>query len=112
MARPFQPLPTVPNVTSTRKAAPTRRAPPYPDWIADAVASLPPIARIEEVAAVIRMSRHTILRLIARGQLRAVKGASASGPARVLIPRAEVARYLQSLEDGTSWRRDASRVAP
>jgi excisionase family DNA binding protein len=72
-----------------------------PAWVTEAVAELPAIARIEEVAGVIRMCPRTIRRLIASGQLTAIRGRE-SGAARVLIPRAEVARYLASLDGGAS----------
>jgi hypothetical protein len=74
---------------------------PAPAWVTDAIAGLPPIARIEEVAGLIRMCPRQIRRLIKSGQLRAVRGRE-TGPARLLIPRVEVGRYLQSLEAGRS----------
>lgn len=74
---------------------------PSPAWVSEVTACLPPLARLNEVASAIRMCPRTIRRLIACGRLVAIRDGD-SGPARVLIPRAEVARYLTSLGGGAA----------
>jgi len=66
-----------------------------PDWIDEAVASVPELARIDEVARVLRASRRTITRKIASGEIGAVGGGG--GSAAVLIPRDSVRAYLATL---------------
>jgi excisionase family DNA binding protein len=74
---------------------------PQPAWVTDVVASLPPLARLKQVAAAMGVCPRTISRLIARGRIAALR-VGKRDPARVFIPRAEVARYLQSLESGAA----------
>jgi excisionase family DNA binding protein len=66
------------------------------DWISDVTQGLPGLLLISEAAAALRMSPRSIRRMIRAGSLRAVR-ATESGSARVLIPRAEISRYLSSL---------------
>lgn len=66
------------------------------DWIDETVSALPPLARIGEVCELLRIDERTARRLVASGTLRAVK-ARETGSARLLFPRAEVARYLSAL---------------
>jgi excisionase family DNA binding protein len=70
-----------------------------PAWVTDATAHLPPLLRINEVGAALRTHVRTVRRLIAAGRIRALRSREA-GSSRVLVPRAEVARYLQSLAGG------------
>lgn len=72
-----------------------------PEWIAEAIAPLPPIATAAEVCAVLRVSRAKVSRLVTTGELRAVRTRE-SGSARVLIPREAVAAYLATLESGAT----------
>lgn len=71
-------------------------APTSTDWVEDAVASLPPLAKVPEVIAVLRISNRTLRRLVAAGKIRGVKIGAGSGSDAVLIPRVELARYLRS----------------
>jgi excisionase family DNA binding protein len=66
------------------------------DWISDTVASLKPLTTADEAANALRTSPRTIKRMIADGRLTAVR-ARESGSSRVLIPRAEISRYLLGL---------------
>ena len=66
------------------------------DWVTETVAALPPLATVQEVCAVLRTSRRNLYRLLSSGKLNAVRPSEA-GSSPHLIPRAEVARYLQSL---------------
>jgi len=67
------------------------------DWIADAVAGLPPLSTARETAAVLRTSLRNLRRMIVDGRLHAVR-ARETGSSRVLIPRAAIERYLRDLE--------------
>jgi excisionase family DNA binding protein len=67
-----------------------------PDWVLDCTSDLPGLLLIPEAANALRMHPRTIRRMIRAGVLRAVR-ATESGSARVLIPRAEIQRYLASL---------------
>lgn len=67
------------------------------DWIADAVASLHPLATLFEAAATLRMCTRSVRRMVATGRLKAIRSRE-SGSSRVLIPRVEIERYLRSLE--------------
>lgn len=72
--------------------------PQTPNWIVDALAAAPPILTIKEAAALTRISDRQLRRLVATGQLAALK-TSATGPGRVLFARAEIGRFLQSMAD-------------
>ena len=67
------------------------------DWVAEAVAELPPMCRIAEVSGVVRLGPRQIKRLIAVGRIHAVRNVE-SGSSPLLVPRSEVERYLRSLE--------------
>jgi excisionase family DNA binding protein len=64
--------------------------------IQDAMQGLPPILRLAEVAALTRTSVRTLQRHIASGRLRTLKAVE-EGPSRVLVARAEVGRFLESM---------------
>jgi len=68
-----------------------------PDWAAKLVASLPPLATVAEVTAVLRCSRRTVHRLAAAGRLRNLRH-NGTGSSRLLFPRDDVADYLRSLD--------------
>jgi excisionase family DNA binding protein len=68
-----------------------------PQWIADAIRELPPLCTAKEAAEFLRVSERTLARYMASGLLKSVQRA-AEGSARVLIPRAEIARYLSRLQ--------------
>jgi excisionase family DNA binding protein len=72
------------------------RADPLPEWVADACRDLPPLMKLEEVSITLRAHARTVRRLIAAGRLKAIRSRVA-GSSRVLVARAEVARYLESL---------------
>lgn len=65
------------------------------DWVRDVIANLPPLATISETAEALRMSRRNVSRLLARGRLDAVRTGVGGGSSRVLIARAEIARFLR-----------------
>lgn len=67
------------------------------DWVRDVVAKLPPLATISETAKTLRMSARTVSRLLAQGRLNAVRTGVGGGSSRVLIARAEIARFLRLL---------------
>jgi excisionase family DNA binding protein len=60
----------------------------------------PTLGTLEEACAVLRCSRQTGLRIIARGALRATKHAE-GGSSRLLISKRELERYVRELEGGT-----------
>lgn len=66
------------------------------DSINEIEASLPALATANEAARALRMSGRNLRRLIVAGRITALR-AQESGSSRVLIPRAEVGRYLRSL---------------
>jgi excisionase family DNA binding protein len=66
------------------------------DWISDVVRDLKPIATIEESAAALRRSTRSVRRLVASGQLDAVRTAEA-GSSRVLIPRRAIEKFLRGV---------------
>ncbi len=66
------------------------------DWVAEAVAPLPPIATVQEVCGVLRVTRRHLYTLIETGRLTAVKRPLKG--ARLKIPRGAVVAYLRSLE--------------
>ena len=67
------------------------------DWVRDVVVKLPPLVTISETAEALRMSRRHVSRLLARGRLDAVRTGVGGGSSRVLIARAEIARFLRRL---------------
>lgn len=77
----------------------TRSSPLHSDWIQDTVGQLPTLATLAETAEVLRMSVRNIHRLVANSRIIAVR-AGAGGSSRVLVPRAQIARFLSSLEAG------------
>lgn len=68
------------------------------NWIDDVVTGLPTLVSISESAKALRMSARNVSRLLARGHLRAVRTGIGGGSSRVLIARAEIARFLRGLE--------------
>lgn len=67
-----------------------------PDWVADAVATLPALVTTEEAAGTLRISRRTLARYQASGRLRGVR-TDECGSGKVLFPRREIERFLCSL---------------
>lgn len=67
-----------------------------PAWVVDATRDLPPLLRLKEVCAALRVHDRTVRRLIKSGRLHALKYGEA-GSSRIIVPRAEIARYLLSL---------------
>jgi excisionase family DNA binding protein len=65
------------------------------DWIQDAIENLPASMTVDEARAALRMSRRNFYRLTATGRIRA-RRAVERGSSRLLIPRAELVRYLKS----------------
>jgi hypothetical protein len=59
-------------------------------------ASLPALATAGEAAHALRMSPRNLRRLIVAGRIGAMRERE-SGSSRVLVPRAEIGRYLRSL---------------
>jgi excisionase family DNA binding protein len=55
---------------------------------------LPPLATVDEVAGVLRVSTRQIKRWIATGRLRAARVVPGPGTSRVLIPRAQIERLI------------------
>ena len=66
-------------------------------WVDDVVAELPSLVPADEAMRVLHVSRRTLGRLLATGRLRGHRPCE-SGSSRVLIPRAELKRYLQSMQ--------------
>ena len=77
--------------------SPATAKPSTPTWIDEAVAGLPALCTIAETATLLRVSTRTVARYLAARELVCVQRADRS--ARVLIPRAEIARYLARLVD-------------
>lgn len=65
------------------------------DWIQETVAHLPPLATASEAAEALRTSPRNLRRHIAAGRLAAIR-AEETGSSRVLIPRAEIERFLRA----------------
>jgi excisionase family DNA binding protein len=61
------------------------------------VAELGSLATASEACTVLRCSRRTLARLVATGRLRAAKRAE-RGSSPLLVPRAELQRYLAGLQ--------------
>lgn len=66
------------------------------DCITEIENSLPALATADEAAKALRMSGRNLRRLVVAGRITALR-AKESSTSRVLIPRAEVGRYLRSL---------------
>lgn len=66
------------------------------DSISEIENSLPALATANEAAKVLRMSGRNLRRMIVAGRISALR-ARESGSSRVLVPRAEIGRYLRSL---------------
>lgn len=66
-----------------------------PEHLVDVAKALPPLATIPEACAALRMGATTVRGLVRAGQLRAIRS-SPTGSARLLIPRSEILRYLES----------------
>ena len=64
--------------------------------IAEIEASLPALATASEAANALRCSPRHLRRLIVAGRIGAMRERE-SGSSRVIIPRAEIGRYLRSL---------------
>jgi len=75
----------------------TQKADPERDWADQLVADLPTLATATEAVEVLRCSKRTLYRLVSAGHMHAIRHAT-GGSARLLIPRAELARYLRSLD--------------
>jgi excisionase family DNA binding protein len=73
-----------------------KRSTSEPSAVADACSGLPPLMLLREVTAFLRIHERTARRLIAQGRIKALRSREA-GSSRVLVARAEVARYLESL---------------
>jgi excisionase family DNA binding protein len=69
------------------------------DWVADIVEGLPALLNVKEAAAILRNTPRSVHRMIASAKLHGVKYAE-GGSSRTLIPRAELERYLRSLDVG------------
>lgn len=67
-----------------------------PDWLEDALGGLPPMLTVDEAMAVLRCSRRQVYRLTSTGRVPALR-ARATGPSRLLIPRAGLRDYLAGL---------------
>jgi excisionase family DNA binding protein len=61
------------------------------DWIGDTLAGRPALLNLKETAGILRVSRRTVARWIAAGDLRAVKTGVC-----VRIPRRALAEFLAS----------------
>jgi hypothetical protein len=83
--------------TSTHARHVAESEPFEADWVRDVVAKLPPLVTISETAEAPRMSRRNVARLLARGRLDAVRTGVGGGSSRVLVARAEIARFLRRL---------------
>jgi len=68
---------------------------PHTDWISDVVADLPALATAAETSKALRTSPRNLRRHIAAGRLVAIR-AEESGSSRVLVPRAEIERFLRA----------------
>ncbi len=66
------------------------------DTIAEIEASLPLLATADEAAKVLRTSGRNLRRMIVAGRITALR-ACEGGSSRVLIPRAEIGRYMRSM---------------
>jgi excisionase family DNA binding protein len=66
------------------------------DWADAAVRDLPGLLGADEACKALRIARRKLNTLVADRRLRSVKH-SEGGSARLLIPRAEIARYLRSM---------------
>jgi len=64
------------------------------DMIEDVLSGLPKLCTIDECADLLRCSKRTITRMIARGELNA--STSRSGSERVLVPRLALRAYLET----------------
>ena len=68
-----------------------------PSFLDGAAENLPPIARIGEVAAFLRVDERTVRRLCDSGRLGALQSAPGRGSSRILIPRRAVEAYLAAI---------------
>lgn len=64
-----------------------------PDHLRELAAELPLTMTIRDAAKVLCMHSRSVQRMVAAGELRAMKTAAA-GSARVIIPRSELMRWL------------------
>lgn len=69
---------------------------PSASWIDEAIRDLPPILTLAETAKALRMSVRHLRRVVDSGRLRTLRATEAT-TARVLVPRAEVGRYLADM---------------
>jgi hypothetical protein len=67
------------------------------DWIDEAVGGLPPLVTTEETLKLLRICRRTFYKLVSLGKIKTLKQSTAHS-AKHMVPRAEIARYLRSLE--------------
>lgn len=71
-----------------------------PDWIAEVVRELPPLATANEAARALRTTPRNLRRMIAAGRITAVRSRE-SGSSRVLVPRTSIASYLATCASGS-----------
>ena len=83
---------------SATSRKPAESPPVATDWVEDVVTDLPTLVTISEAAEALRMSGRNVSRLLARGHLHAVRMGAGGGSSRVLIARAEIARFLHRLK--------------
>lgn len=67
------------------------------DWVDDALEGVPALVTTKEAMAVLRVSRRTFYRLVARGHINTVKQ-NEEHSGKHMVPRGELARYLRSLK--------------
>lgn len=71
------------------------------DWVEATLEGLPPLVKAKEAAVVLRTTPRTLYRWIALGRILTVKRPGGDASA-VLIPKASLAKYLRSLEQGAA----------
>jgi len=71
--------------------------PPAPEWLVDVLRDVRPLATVEEAAALLRLSTRAVRRLAHSGRLISARDGGGRSPARLLFPRAELGRYIESI---------------
>lgn len=71
------------------------------DWVEAALEGLPPLVKTKEAAKALRTTPRTLYRWIALGRIATVKRPGGDASA-LLIPKAALATYLRSLEQGAA----------
>ncbi|NRA34569.1 MAG: helix-turn-helix domain-containing protein [Polyangiaceae bacterium] len=69
----------------------------YKPWIDEALRDVPPLSTTLEAMSLLRTSRRNLYRMVARGKIRALRP-ERSGSSRLLFAKAELARFLRTLE--------------